>query len=121
MNKNEIKKLVPDVCEQKIILKQTVATDYETIANYAQAISDQLETGLICWRFDFPKRTLVLFTSYDFKNFLNILKAGVEVVSRTGRKFTIESFPFKENWRMCVRANGDTWFCDTIYNHKVNY
>ncbi len=116
MNKSEIKKLVPDVCIQKIVLR-----DCSDISEKAKFVADGMGTGLICYDWNGARSQLNVFTSYDFKNFLDYLKPGAKISNRFGKEFVIEGEPYLDNCRMCVRANGDTWFCDTLYNPVVNY
>ena len=116
MTKNEVKKHVPDVCVQKITLRNCSA-----IATKAKVVAESMGTGLICYDWNGERDLLCIFTSYDFKDFLDFLKPGVKVTNKYGGEFTIESEPYLENCRMCVRANGDVWFCDVLYNPMLNY
>ena len=120
MTKNDFKRLVPDVMCQDLVV---TTDDTATFSEKARSVADMMETGLIAY--DYTGTTkgyrLKVFTSYTFKTFLDVLKPGVKVTNARGREFIIESEPYIENLRMCVRANGDTWFCDTIYDKEKNY
>ena len=120
MTKNEVKRLVPDVCVQHLTLRIDDPTT-EVLNKKAMFTADGLGTGLICWWWHGEKNRLDVFTSYDFKDFLDCLKPGAKITNRAGKEFTIESEPYLENGRMCVRANGDTWFCDTLYDASKSY
>ena len=120
MTKNESKRFVPDICCQDLIIK----TDYSgTLAAKAQSVADMMGTGLISYDCTAVRGgyRLKVFTSQAFKTFLDALKPGVTVTNSHGREFTIESEPYVANLRMCVRANGDTWFCDTLYDKDKDY
>lgn len=120
MTKNDFKKLVPDVMCQDLV----VTTDNSaTLGEKARNVADMMETGLIAYDFTGAAKgyRLKVFTSYAFKAFLDVLKPGVKVTNARGREFVIESEPYVENLRMCVRANGSTWFCDTIYDKDFDY
>ena len=117
---NNFKRLVPDVCCQDLIIE----TDYSgTLAAKAQSVADMMGTGLIAYDCTAVRGgyRLKVLTSQVFKTFLDTLKPGVTVTNSHGREFTIESEPFVSNLRMCVRANGDTWFCDTLYDKDKDY
>lgn len=120
MTKNEIQKLVPDVCVQTLIV------DFYEVEKHnekATMTANMLETGLICYCTYGIKKgmRLQIFTSYKFKTFLDKLKPGFRCINSRGKEFLIEGEPHLDNGRMCVRANGDLWFCDTLYNSKTNY
>ena len=120
MTKNDFKKLVPDVmCQDLVVTTDNPATLSEKDRN----VADMMEMGLIAYDFTGTAKgyRLKVFTSYAFKMFLDALKPGVKVTNARGREFTIESEPYVENLRMCVRANGDSWFCDTIYDKDKEY
>lgn len=120
MTKNDFKKLVPDVMCQDLV----VTTDNPaTLSEKARNVADMMETGLIAYDFTGTAKgyRLKVFTSYAFKRFLDALKPGAKVTNARGREFTIESEPYVENLRMCVRANGDSLFCDTIYDKDKEY
>jgi len=120
MTKNDFKRLVPDVCCQDLILETGNA---DGMAARAQGIADMMGMGLIAYDYTAARDCyhLKVFTSQDFKPFLDALKPGAKVTDRLGREFTIESEPYVANLRMCVRANGDTWFCDTLYDKDKDY
>lgn len=120
MTKNDLKRLVPDVCCQDLIIETDSA---DTMADMAQGVADMMGTGLIAYDYTaaLGGYRLKVFTSQAFKLFLDALKPGAKVTNRLGREFTIESEPYVENLRMCVRANGDTWFCDTLYDKDKEY
>ena len=88
-----------------------------------QSVADMMGTGLIAYDCTAVRGgyRLKVLTSQVFKTFLDTLKPGVTVTNSHGREFTIESEPFVSNLRMCVRANGDTWFCDTLYDKDKDY
>ena len=120
MTKNDFKRLVPDVMCQEL----TVTTENPaTLGEKARSVAGMMETGLIAYCYTSAPRgyRLKVFTSYAFKAFLEALKPGVKMTNARGREFTIEGEPYIENLRMCVRANGDTWFCDTIYDKDKEY
>ena len=109
-----------DVCCQDLMIE----TDYSiTLAAKTQSVADMMGTGLIAYDYTAVRGgyRLKVFTSQAFKTFLDALKPGVTVTNSCGREFTIESEPYVANLRMCVRANGDTWFCDTIYDKDKDY
>lgn len=120
MTKNDFKRLVPDVMFQDLV----VTTDNPaTLAENAKAVADVMNTGLIAYDFTGAAKgfRLKVFTSYRFKAFLDALKPGAKMTSPRGREFTIEGTPYLNNLRICVRANGDIWFCDTIYDKDKEY
>lgn len=120
MTKNDFKRLVPDVMCQDLVV---TADGPATFDDKARHVADMMETGLIAYDYTGAAKgyRLKVFTSYGFKAFLNSLKPGVKFTNARGREFTIESEPYIANLRMCVRANGDTWFCDTIYDKDKKY
>lgn len=120
MTKNDFKRLVPDVCCQDLIIETDNA---DTLAAKAQEVADMMGMGLIAYDYTAARSgyRLKVFTSQAFKPFLDALKPGVKVINRRGREFTIESEPYVATLRMCVRANGDTWFCDTLYDKDKEY
>lgn len=120
MTKNDFKRLVPDVCCQDLIIETDNAA---TLADKAQGVADMMGMGLIAYDYTAARDgyRLKVFTSQAFKPFLNALKPGAKVVNRLGREFTIESEPYVANLRMCVRANGDPWFCDALYDKDKDY
>lgn len=120
MTKNEFKKLIPDVMCQDLV----VTTDNPaTLAAKAKGVADMMSTALIAYDYTAASKgyRLKVFTSYAFKAFLDALKPGAKMTNPRGREFTIEGEPYVENLRMCVRANGDSWFCDTIYDKDKDY
>ena len=120
MTKNDFKRLVPDVCCQDLIIK---TDDADTLAAKAQGVADMMGTGLIAYDYTAARDgyRLKVFSNQAFKPFLDALKHGTKVTDRLGREFTIESEPYVATLRMCVRANGDTWFCDTLYDKDKVY
>ena len=120
MTKNEIKKLVPDVCVQTLYVD---FYEVEKINQKAIELADMMQTGLISYCSYGVKKgmRIQVFTSYMFLEFLKCLKPGYRCVNSRGKEFVIESEPYLENSRMCVRANGATWFCDTLYDSKADY
>lgn len=120
MTKNDFKRLVPDVCCQDLM----VTTDNPaTLSQKAQETATMMGTGLIAYDYTAAAKgyRLKLFTSYSFRFFLEALKPGAHMTSPRGREFTIEGTPYLDNLRMCVRANGTVWFCDTIYDKDKQY
>ena len=120
MTKNDFKRLVPDVCCQDLIIETDNA---DGLAASAQGVADMMGMGLIAYDYAAVRDgyRLKVFTSQAFKPFLDALKPGAKVTDRLGREFTIESEPYMDTLRMCVRANGDTWFCDTLYDKDKDY
>lgn len=120
MTKNDFKRLVPDVCCQDLIIETDNA---DTLAAKAQDVANMMGTGLIAYDYTAARGgyRLKVFTSQTFKSFLDVLKPGAKVTDRRGREFTIESEPYVATLRMCIRANGDTWFCDTLYDKDKEY
>lgn len=120
MTKNDFKKLVPDVMCQDLVVK---TDNPASLREKAGSVADMMETGLIAYDYTGVAKgyRLKVFTSYAFKAFLDALKPGVKVNNARGREFFIESEPYIENLRMCIRANGATWFCDTIYDKDFDY
>lgn len=120
MTKNDFKRLVPDVMCQDLVVTTDNAV---TLTAKAQAVADMMGTGLIAYDFTETAKgyRLKVFTSQGFKAFLDALKPGAKMTNPRGREFTIESEPYLQNLRMCVRANSDTWFCDTIYDKDKDY
>ena len=120
MTKNDFKRLVPDVCCQDLIIETDNA---DGLAASAQGVADMMYMGLIAYDYAAVRDgyRLKVFTSRAFKPFLDALKPGAKVTNRLSREFTIESEPYVANLRMCVRANGDTWFCDTLYDKDKEY
>ncbi len=120
MEKSDFKRMIPDVCVQEI---KMVGTDSKDLPERAQRIVNMLNTGLIALDYEFNDNIceLKLFTSKAFKAFLAALKPGAKITSARGQEFAIESEPYIENMRMCVRANGDTWYCENLYNKTQDY
>lgn len=120
MEKSDFVRTIPDVCVQEF---KMVDTDSKDLPERAQRIVNMLDTGLIALDYEFNDNTceLKLFTSNAFKAFLAALKPGAKMTSARGQEFVIESEPYIENLRMCVRANGDTWFCESIYDKTQDY
>lgn len=120
MNLREIKKLIPDALVQKITLSMDAGKDEKE--RQAKNVADLMETGLIY--FDWNCNKMNVYTSYDFKEFLKVLKPGMVLKAehcRLGREFKIESEPFVSGTFMAVRANNDIWFCYTLYHKEVDY
>lgn len=120
MTKNDFKRLVPDVSCQDLIIETNNA---DGLGSKAQGVADMMGMGLIAYDYTAARDgyRLKVFTSQAFKPFLDELKPGAKVTDRRGRELTIESEPYVANLRMCVRANGDTWFCDTLYDKDKKY
>lgn len=120
MTKNDFKKLIPDVCCQDLVV---ITDNPATLGEKAKAVADTMSTGLIAYDYTAARDgyRLKVFTSYNFRTFLDALKPGAKMTNSRGREFTIDGEPFVENLRMCVRANGDTWYCDTIYDKDKKY
>lgn len=111
---------MPDVCCQDLIIENN---DSAMLSVRAQSVADMMGVGLIAYDYTAVRGgyRLKVFTSQAFKSFLDALKPGVTIANSRGRELTIESEPYVANLRMCVRANGDTWFCDTIYDKDKEY
>jgi len=120
MEKSDFERKIPDVCVQEF---KMVGTESKDLPERAQRIVNMLDTGLIALYYEFNDNTcaLKLFTSNAFKAFLAALKPGVKITSAHGKEYAIESEPYIENLRMCVRANGDTWYCENLYDKTQDY
>lgn len=117
MEKSDFKRMIPDVYVQEV---KMINVDPKDLPKRAQRIVNMLYTGLIALYYEFNDNTceLKLFTS---KAFLAALKPGVKITNARGQEFTIESEPYIENLCMCVRANGDTWYCENLYDKTQDY
>lgn len=120
MNKNEVKKMVPDVCVQHFTLTDD-NWSAKALNEKAKLLADSLGTGLICWWWHGDKNRLDLFTSYAFKNFLDALKPGAKFTNRRGKEFTIMGEPYLDNCRMCIQTDFGIWFCENIYDPSQSY
>ena len=120
MTKNEVKKVVPDVCVQHLTL---TGGDWSAKAlnDKAKMLADGMGTGLICWDWHGEKNRLDVYTSYAFKDFLDAAKPGAKFTSRRGKEFTITGEPCLDNCRMCVSTDCGIWFCENIYDPSQSY
>lgn len=121
LNLKEIKKRIPDAAKQQIVVDESCTADYEEKTKW---LCEQMETGCIGYT-DKPHGdksvTLTVYTSVRFGKFLKSLKPGTKCRNRLGREFSIEGEPFIQNHYTCVRANGDTWYCDVVYDKDCEY
>lgn len=120
MTKNEVKKLVPDVCVQHLTLTDKNRSAKE-LNERAKMLADGMSTGLICWDWHGEKNRLDVFTSYAFKDFLDAVKPGAKLTNRRGKEFTITGVPYLDNCRMCVPTDCGIWFCENIYDPSQSY
>jgi len=120
MTKNEVKKLVPDVCVQQLTLTDD-NWSAKALNEKAKNLADGLSTGLICWDWDGCKNRLNVFTSLAFKDFLDAAKPGAKLTNRRGKEFVITGEPYLDNCRMCVPTECGIWFCENIYDPDQSY
>lgn len=120
MTKNEVSKMVPDVCVQQLTLRGD-NWPAKALNEKAKALAEAMDTGLVCWDWNGARNRLYVYTSYAFKDFLDAVKAGARMKNRRGKEFTITGEPYLDNCRMCVQTDCGIWFCENIYDPSQSY
>lgn len=107
MKKQDFKKNFPDVCVQEITFDKIISR--RDIEDKVIKLVDGLQTGLL--GYEFSGKKLKVFTSYRFKDKLDKMVKGEQVLDEsTGLVGTITSEdPFVCSAEMCVRVSfGET-------------
>lgn len=115
MKKQDFKKKFPDVCVQEITFEQILSR--AAIETKVLALIGGLQTGLLYY--ESYGKELTVFTSYQFRDVLNKMVEGEQVLGEDSDIVgtIISPVPFICNREMCVRVS----FGDRSDIYPCNY